>query len=95
MTFATSASRSQAFELSTGTAESCRGVDMGEMCWTARRWLADSKNPPVPGVEASTNVSGDTHSALPAVSITCVSETWSARSRFGSTCTWSCRSRWP
>ncbi len=52
-------------------------------------------DPPVPGVDASTNVSGETHSALPAVSMSWVSVTCSARSFFGSTWTWSCRSRWP
>ena len=48
---------------------------MSLMCWIARRWLGDSTNPPVPGVDAATNVSGDTHSALPAVLITWVSVT--------------------
>src|SRR5215472_7042843 len=74
ITLATSPSRSLPASW-TGTAASCRGVEIGEMCWTAMRWLADSKKPPVPGVDASTNVSGDTHSALPVVSITCVSDT--------------------
>ena len=94
ITLATSPSRSLP-ESWTGTAASCCGVDIGEMCWTDRRWLADSKKPPVPGVDASTKVSGETHSALPAVSMSWVSVTCSARSFFGSTWTWSCRSRWP
>ena len=51
----------------------------------ARRWFADSMNPPVPGVEASTNVNGDTQSALPVVSMTWVRLTLSCRSRAGST----------
>ena len=57
------------------------------MCWMERRWLGDSTKPPVPGVDASTNVSGDTHSALPAVLITWVSVTCWAWSRCGSTWT--------
>ena len=52
-------------------------------------------NPPVPGVEASRKVSGETHSALPVVLMTCSSETSASRSRSGSTRTWSWRSRWP
>src|SRR3954452_9814217 len=52
-------------------------------------------NPPVPGVDASTNDSDDTHSELPVVSKTCSSETFLSASRFGSTCTCSCRSRCP
>jgi hypothetical protein len=47
----------------------------------------------VPGVEASTKLSGDTHRAFPVVSITWTSETPLACSCLGSTCTCSCRSR--
>ena len=50
--------------------------------------------PPVPGVDASTN-GGETQSAFPAVSSTCSSDTFLSRRRSGSTCTWSWRSRWP
>ncbi len=59
------------------------------------RWFAVSKNPPVPGVDASRKVRGDAHRALPVVSIMSWSDSPSLLSRFGSTCTWSCRSRWP
>ena len=52
-------------------------------------------NPPVPGVDASTNVRGDTHRALPAVLITSSSVTCCERSRSGSTWTCSCRSCCP
>src|SRR5437867_572254 len=52
-------------------------------------------NPPVPGVDASTKLNDDTQSALPAVSKTLNSDTPRSCSRFGSTWTWSCRSRWP
>ena len=44
---------------------------------------------------ASRNVSGDTNCALPAVSMTCSSDTPCSRSCAGSTCTCSWRSRWP
>ena len=43
---------------------------MGNTCWMAKRCVDVSMKPPVPGVEASTNVNGDTHSALPVVSMT-------------------------
>jgi hypothetical protein len=52
-------------------------------------------NPPVPGVEASRKVSGDTHREFPAVSITWLSETPCCCMRCGSTRIWSCRSRCP
>ena len=45
------------------------------MCWTPSRWFGVSMNPPVPGVDASTKVSGETQSAFPVVSMTCTSET--------------------
>ena len=80
---------------STVTRPSDSGVVIGEMCWMPMRWLAVSMKPPVPGVEASRKVSGDTQRALPAVSITCRSETFLALSRFGSTCTCSCLARSP
>ena len=48
---------------------------IGEMCWTLSRWFGVSMNPPVPGVEASTKLSGDTHRALPVDSMTCPSDT--------------------
>src|SRR3954471_2101649 len=51
--------------------------------------------PPLPGVDASTNVNGETQRALPVVSSTCSSETPLSRSFLGSTATWSCRSRCP
>jgi len=58
-----------------------------------KRWLGVSTKPPVPGVEASTKVSGDTHSALPVVSTTRLRETPFFASFAGSTSTCSCRSR--
>ncbi len=85
ITSATSPSRSAGLSC-TGTAASCCGVEIGEMCWMARRWFVPSTNPPVPGVDASTKVSGETHSELPAVSMTWVSVTFCARSLAGSTC---------
>ena len=51
--------------------------------------------PPVPGVEASRKLSGETTCALPAVLMTWLSVTFLSRSRSGSTCTWSCWSRMP
>ncbi len=68
---------------------------IGEKCWIPSRWFAVSMNPPVPGVDASTNDNGENHSALPVDSMTCSSETPRVRSRSGSTCTWSWRSRFP
>ncbi len=59
------------------------------------RWLAVSMKPPVPGVEASRYVSGDTQRALPLVSITCCSDTCAAASLAGSTWTCNCRARSP
>ena len=47
------------------------GSMIGRLCWMPRRWLGVSMNPPVPGVDASRNVSGDTHSALPVERMTC------------------------
>ena len=43
-------------------AVSSSGVAMGWMCWTPSRWFGVSTNPPVPGVDASTKLKGDTHS---------------------------------
>ena len=51
--------------------------------------------PPVPGVDASRKVSGETTCALPAVLITWLSVTFRSRSRSGSTCTCNCWSRIP
>ncbi len=51
--------------------------------------------PPVPGVEASVKLSGDTHSAFAVLWITWSREMPCPRSFCGSTCTCSCRSRWP
>jgi hypothetical protein len=68
---------------------------MGETCCTPIRWLGVSTKPPVPGVDASTKLSGETHRALPVVSISWVRVTLAACSRAGSTCTCNCRSRWP
>ena len=80
---------------STGTAASLWGVTAGRMWRIESRWLAVSMKPPVPGVEASRNESGDTSCALPAVRMTWSSDTCSRASRRGSTSTWSCRSRAP
>ncbi len=59
------------------------------------RWFGVSIQPPVPGVDASTNERGDTQRALPDVLITSSRVTSWARSRAGSTCTCSWRSCWP
>ena len=68
---------------------------IGRMCWIARRCWGVSMKPPVPGVDASRKVSGDTHSALPVVSTRWSRLTPRSRSRIGSARTCSCRSRWP
>ncbi len=94
-TLATSPSRSLPLVSSTVTCARSRGVLIGRSCWMPSRWLGLSTNPPVPGVEASTKLSGDTHSALPVVVSTWSSETPRFRSRSGSTWTWSCWSRSP
>ena len=52
-------------------------------------------NPPVPGVEASRKVNGETHVALPAVLMTSIRSNPLALSTAGSTCTCNCRSRSP
>ena len=52
-------------------------------------------NPPVPGVEASRKVSGETTWALPADSTTWLRVSPWLRNRSGSTSTWSCWSRIP
>ena len=65
------------------------------MCWIPSRWFGVSMKPPVPGVDASRKLSGETHSALPVVSMTWPRVTPFARSWRGSTWTWSCCSRWP
>ena len=80
---------------STATSASWSDVVMGWMCCTPNRWLGVSTNPPVPGVDASTKLSGDTQSALPVDSISSVRVTSFERSRSGSTWTCSCRSRKP
>ena len=50
---------------------------IGEMFCTERRWFGVSMKPPVPGVEASRNVSGETQVALPAVLMTsCSPRPW-------------------
>ena len=78
---------------SSGTRASFSGVTLGRMWRTCRRWLAVSMKPPVPGVEASRKLSGETSCALPAVRMTCWRVTLSSRRRSGSTRTWSWRSR--
>ena len=95
MTCVTSPSRMGVLVPSIETWPRLSAVVIGSTCWTARRWFLPSMNPPVPGVDASTKVSGETHSALPAVSMTWVRVTSLPRSFEGSTCTWSCRSRSP
>ena len=65
-TFATSPSVSGAPDVSSmETLARSFGLMIGRLCWIPRRWLAVSMKPPVPGVDASRNVSGDTQSALP------------------------------
>ena len=54
------------------------------VCWTARRWLGVSTNPPPP-----------TSTASPAAARTSASVTPAARRRSGSTSTCNCLSRWP
>src|SRR4051794_17376717 len=68
---------------------------MGETWRTASRWLGASKKPPVPGLDASRKLSDDTHSELPAVDTTWFSDTPASFRCWGSTCTWSWRSRPP
>src|SRR5215216_4737958 len=57
---------------------------MGWMCCTPSRWFGVSTNPPVPGVDASTKLNGDTHRALPVDSISWVRVTLWLCSRCGS-----------
>ena len=80
---------------STGTLASSAAVLIGDTCRTASRWLGASKNPPVPGLDASRKLREETHSELPAVLTTWFSETLSSFRCCGSTWTWSWRSRWP
>jgi hypothetical protein len=79
----------------TATLARSPGVTMGRTWRMPRRWLGVSTNPPVPGVEASRKVRGDTARALPAVSTTWLRVMPCSRSRSGSAWTWSWRSRWP
>ena len=58
-----------------GPAPGRSGVAIGRTCRTPSRWFGVSMNPPVPGVDASRKLSGETHSALPVVSMTCSSVT--------------------
>ena len=60
---------------STGTWPRSLGPAKGRMWRTPRRWFGPSRKPPVPGVDALRNVSGDTSWALPAVRTTLRSET--------------------
>src|SRR3954451_4366083 len=68
---------------------------IGWLCWISIRWLAVSMKPPSPGVDASTKVSGETHSAFAEVRNTCSSVTLCCISLVGSTWTCNCRSRKP
>ena len=92
-TVATSPSRT--FAPSTGTRARSSGVEIGRICCTPSRWFGVSIQPPVPGKEAFKNVRGDTHRESPVVLMICSWVMPWARSRSGSICTWSCRSRWP
>ena len=65
-TSATSLRRSGAAP-STVTFERSPALTIGKMWRTSSRCLGVSIQPPVPGVEAWRNVSGDTHMALPVV----------------------------
>ncbi len=78
---------------SMGTPARSVGVMSGETWRTASRWLGASKNPPVPGDEASRKLSDETHSEFPAVLTIWDRETPLSSRRFGSTWTWSWRSR--
>ena len=78
-----------------GPAARPSGVAIGRMCRTCSRWLGVSMNPPLPGVDASRKLSGETSWELPVVLTICSSVTPARRSRAGSTCTWSWCSRWP
>ena len=80
---------------SIGTWASSSGVEMACLWKMWRRSFNVSMKPPVPGEDASRNVSGDTSSALPVVLITWLSVTPASLSRCGSTSTCSCRSRNP
>ncbi|MDQ0820933.1 hypothetical protein QFZ69_001812 [Arthrobacter sp. V1I7] len=60
-----------------------------------KRWLGDSTKPPVPGVEASRKVNGETQTALPVVLMICSRVIPLSRNWVGVTSTCSCCSRWP
>ena len=93
---ATSESRSRPPVPATGTSPSSPGSAIFSIrCRTCRRCCGVSMKPPVPGVDASRKVSGETTWALPAVSTTWLRVTPCRRSRSGSTCTCSCWSRMP
>ena len=67
---ATSPRRSDRRALDRHLGEVLAASRSAEMCWMPSRWFGVSMKPPVPGVEASRKVSGETHSALPVVSMT-------------------------
>jgi hypothetical protein len=60
---------------STATWASESASTIGETFCTDSRWFGVSMKPPVPGVEASRKVSGETQVALPVVLITSLSPT--------------------
>jgi UDP-N-acetylmuramate-alanine ligase len=74
---------------------------MGRTCWMPSRWFGVSMNPPVPGAEASRNVSGENQSEFPVELTICCSVIPASRSRSGSTSTCSPRAvchkkaQWP
>ena len=59
----------------TGTWPRLAGVPNGSTGWIVKRWFGPSTKPPVPGVDPSIQVSGETSCALPAVSMICASVT--------------------
>ena len=68
---------------------------IGEICRMPSRCWAVSMNPPVPGVDASTKLNDDTHSEFAGGFEDLQQRNLLSCNRFGSTCTCSCRSRWP
>ena len=70
---------------SIGTSASLSAVRVGRMCRMWSLWLGVSKNPPVPGVEASRKLSGETIWAFPAVRTTWPKVTCLSRICAGST----------
>ena len=80
---------------STGTCDRPTGVAIGRMCRICSRCCGVSMKPPLPGVDASRKLSGETSCELPVVSTIWASVRPFFFSLAGSTCTCSWCSRWP